>query len=73
MSKQRMPESEQGYEPEPDIDLVYPRIARTLERLCAECGFNNVLGIFSDLPLHLRELERLERETARLRGRRSRL
>src|SRR5262245_766331 len=43
-------------QPEPDYDLVYPRIVRTLERLCAACGFNNVLAVFSgDMPCHRHE------------------
>lgn len=46
---------------EPDYDRVYSRIARTLERLCAECGFQNVLCVFSsDMPSHRRERERLD-------------
>jgi hypothetical protein len=64
------PNEAEGYEPEPDYDLVYPRIARTLERLCADCGFNNVLAVFSgDMPCHRHERERLERESARLKRR----
>ena len=53
------------YEAEPDYDLVYARIARTLERLCAECGFYNVLAVFSnDMPCHRRERDRQEKEAA---------
>jgi hypothetical protein len=56
------PKPEPDYEPEPDIDLVYPKIAVTLERLVDECGFENVLGVFSNgMPCHLRERERTER------------
>jgi hypothetical protein len=32
---------------EPPYDLVYARIARTLERLCDECGWGNVITVFS--------------------------
>ena len=64
------PTEAEGFEPEPDYDFVYPRIARTLERLCADCGFNNVLAVFSsDMPCHRRERERLEREAASLKHR----
>jgi hypothetical protein len=52
MSRQRMATAEQDRWPEADI----PHIARTLERLCTDCGFDNVLGVFSDLPVHCESL-----------------
>jgi hypothetical protein len=68
------PDYATGWQPEPDYDLVYPRIARTLERLCRECGWQNVLGVFScDMPSHRRR-ERHEAEAkARARQRKGRL
>jgi hypothetical protein len=40
-------------------DEAWPKITRTLERLCETYGFDMVLGIFSsDMPDHRRERER---------------
>jgi hypothetical protein len=64
--------SQMDYVPEPDYELVYPRIARTLERLCAECGFNKVLGVFSnDMPCHRREREQELKNAQKSKSRRS--
>ena len=47
----------------PSYDKAWPKITSTLERLCAEYGFDTVLSVFSmDMPDHRRELERAERE-----------
>jgi hypothetical protein len=44
-------------------ELAWPKITRTLERLCDKYGFETVLGIFSnDMPDHRREREQEERE-----------
>jgi hypothetical protein len=56
-------ESEPDWEPEPDYETVYPRIVRRLRRLCADCGWQNVLAVFSnDMPEHREERAREERE-----------
>ncbi len=58
-----------------DYDKAWPKIARTLERLCDEYGWDTVLGVFSnDMPDHRREREREEREqgAGRQRSRKAR-
>jgi hypothetical protein len=73
-------DDEQDWQPEPDYDMVYPKIVRGLRRLINECGYQNVLGVFSsDMPEHREMREREEREerermeVERLRQRRQRM
>jgi len=51
---------------------AWPKITRTLKRLCDQYGFDMVLGIFSnDMPEHREEREREEREQRALREQRA--